>query len=619
MEGASARLPAIGRAFPILQGKSGALHIPKQASIFLLDISSSPSQFLFIGAPLYKMPFRKSESSDAGSDSQRRSLQRLSSMASFQALNPFARRRSNKTSESTANSSSSNLSLSSTANNAPQPPHIWASTSPLLPADDELTALPIPPVPSHFPSRRSSYICLPDDPIGGMPRSRTLSNLPLPTRARRNTALSLAPSRSHYRLPSAFLPFTRVPSPVASSRQHSMSKLAPAEPKHAPTRNRMKRSDTEPLLPLNVNQVSNVGRSTAFKENLSLSPVKPLPEMGLYDNGDFYGDLLPSRSHANRHGWMDTGKGSEPLLHFDACGENFASSLPLPDHSRHAPKASVSSPAYRSSRDRSSTPVGPAPVQRWNSQPVLTNVTNRRNSRHGEILERRLLSAVQPDPPAPPPKTPLMAEALTGGRVSWPSNSSQLRLAPEQSPSLANLSTSKSGGSSPERSAQQISIPHPVLYWCGRFSALVDRYRNDELAVHLATAPSTTTATLTNSRLPQADRMHTPEATARRMRRALEHLHSLCATSEARASLVAFQQQFAALQRSAELARPLVVRAPERRKIVLGAGVGALDGGVDLGGGCGGGPGAAGEKRKGTFMERLLGRSGGRKSLAVGA
>ncbi|KAK3110954.1 hypothetical protein LTR53_014239 [Teratosphaeriaceae sp. CCFEE 6253] len=561
------------------------------------------------------MPFRKSESSDAGSDSQRRSLQRLSSMASFQALNPFARRRSNKTSESTANSSSSNLSLSSTANNAPQPPHIWASTSPLPPADDELTALPIPPVPSHFPSRRSSYICLPDDPIGGMPRSRTFSNLPLPTRARRNTALSIAPSRSHPRLPSAFLLSTRVPSPAASSRQHSMSKLAPAEPKHAPLRNRMKRSDTEPLLPLNMNQVSNVGRSTAFKENLSLSPVKPLPGLGVYDNADFYGDPLPSRGHANRHGWVDTGKGSEPLLQFDACGENFARSLPLPDHARHASKASISSPAYRSSRDRSSTPVGPAPVQRWNSQPVLANVTNRRNSRHDEILERRLLSAVQPDPSAPPPRTPLTAEALPGGRVSWPSNSSQLRLAPEQSPSLANPSASKSRGSSPERSAQQISIPHPVPYWCGRFSALVDRYRNDELALHPSTALASSN-TAASRAPPQADRMHTPEATTRRMRRALEHLHSLCGTPEARESLVAFQQQFAALQGSAELARPLVVRQPERRKIVLGAGVGALDGGGDVGGG---GVGVAGEKRKGTFMERLLGRSGGRKSLTVGA
>ncbi|KAK0843284.1 hypothetical protein LTR03_008789 [Friedmanniomyces endolithicus] len=563
------------------------------------------------------MPFRKSESSDAGSDSKRKSLQRLSSIASFDALNPFTRRRSNNTTDTTTNSSTSNLSLSSTAANAPLPPPqcLQSSTSQLFSIEDEVTALPIPPVLGNFPSRRSSYICQPDDPIGGMPRSRTFSNLPLPNRARRITALSHVPSQSHTRIPSAFLFSSRLPSPAASNRKHSVSKLPLSEPKVPLIRNRMKRSDTEPLLPVNVEQTSNMHRSTAFKENISPSPVKPLPETAMYEDREYYGSSFPSRGYANRHGWVDIGKGSEPLLHFDACGENFSNSLRDPHHVSHALKPSFSSPAYRSTRERPSTPAGPAPVQRWNSQPVLTNVTNRRNSRHGEILERRLLSAVQPDPPAPPSETTLSAEALVSGKVTaLRKSTTQLPQFAERDPTLSKLS-SKARAPSPSRSAQQvrptsspstlqpqltlsqITTAEPVPYWCGRFSALNDRYRNDELALHLGASKA------------QSDKMHSAEANTRRMRRALERLHSLCATPEARESLVVFQLQFAAMQGLPELGRPLQLNLPER-KIVLNAARGGSE--EERGEGEGVGDGVA-EKRKGSFMDRLLGRS--RRSL----
>ncbi|KAK4902843.1 hypothetical protein LTR27_000782 [Elasticomyces elasticus] len=536
----------------------------------------------------------------SGADPKRRSLQRLSSIASFQALNPFNRRRSNNTtSDSTINSSSSTLTLSSTAANAPQPQHLQSSSSQLFSIEDEITALPIPPVPASVQNnKRSSYICIPDDPIGGMPRSRTFSNLPLPTRARKNSALSMAPSRSHARLPSAFLSSSRVPSPAASSRKHSTSKLPSftelLKAQQAPQiRNRMRRSDTEPLLPLSADQVSNMGRSTAFKENISLSPVRPLP---VYEDQEYYGSSPPA-SYANKHGWMDTGKGSEPLLQFDACNENFNASHPYPHHTANF---SYSSPAYR----RPSTPAAgriapPQPVQRWNSQPVLSNITNtttqRRNSRHGIIPERRLLSAVQPDPPAPPPKTPLTAEALTSGKVTALNKSStQLPLLTEpqkHSPSWTNLSA-KVRAPSPARPTGHITKAQPVVYWCARFSALNDRYRNDELLLHLGASKTV------------SDKMHSAEANTRRMRRALEHLHSLCATEEARESFVVFQLQFAACQGLPELGRPLM----EGKKIMLGSV------GNEVGGSEGGeGPGGVAEKRKGTFMGRLLGK--GRRSL----
>jgi hypothetical protein len=150
------------------------------------------------------MPSGKSESGEApGSESRRSSLRRLSSIASFQALNPFSRRRSNATSDSTATSST--LSLASTANtnaNTNNANQLTTSSSQMFPSYDidEMSDVPMPPMPNYTTtavtgagqggsSRRSSYICLPDDPIGGMPRSRTFSNLPLPTRARRNQGM----------------------------------------------------------------------------------------------------------------------------------------------------------------------------------------------------------------------------------------------------------------------------------------------------------------------------------------------------------------------------------------------------------------------------------------------
>ena len=100
--------------------------------------------------------------------------------------------------------------------------------------------------------------------------------------------------------------------------------------------------------------------------------------------------------------------------------------------------------------------------------------------------------------------------------------------------------------------------------------------------------------------------MHSPEASTRRMRRALEQLRSLCTTAEARESFVVFQVQLAALQNNPELGRPIVLNVPER-KVVLGKTSEVTDGcEVDIEGG-------VGEVRKATFVERLLGKT--RRSL----
>ena len=224
------------------------------------------------------------------------------------------------------------------------------------------------------------------------------------------------------------------------------------------------------------------------------------------------------------------------------------------------------------------------------------------------------MAEVQPLPPPIPPQTPLSAEALAIGKVKSLNNSAaHLHPVPEQSPLLKPRvpSPCRSGSEVDEPRGLSFSLPppsltdplqiihaEPVAYWCGRFSSLNDRYRNEELFAQIGAPKSS------------SDQMHTPEANTKRMRRALEYLHGLCATQEARESFVVFQLQFASSQGNAELGKPLALKVPERR-ITLGS-----QDAPDLqceGPRGGGGVVGLGERRERSFMDRLLGR--GRKSL----
>ncbi|KAK5107859.1 hypothetical protein LTR62_000619 [Meristemomyces frigidus] len=542
------------------------------------------------------MPFSKGNTNEVSpGESLRTSMRRLSSIASFQALNPFARRRSdNHTLDSTAASSSSNLSLSSTTLNAPQPPTPHA-TSQVLSTHDELGPVytAIPPIPADMASKRSSYICLPDDPIGGMPRSRTFSNLPLPVRARRNTAM--ASSKSHARLPSSFLQSTRLPSPAVSNRKHSMSQLAANEYQPPIVRSRVARSDTEPLLPVTLDRLGRNGQTTAFKENISMSPVRALPPMASMDDRQSCDTQLPRR-YGQSSDWDGFSGGSTPLLS-STPSNLFRSSSPM-HPSSHSTKPSFSSPAYRPSRDGGAALGKPAPVQRWNSQPVLTNLTNRRTSRHGSIQERRLLSELRPEAPVPPPTTPLSAELLQPGRRRAMSNVSQLLHVSTRGSSVEKLASGQRTKSPARLGAQQIAKAEPTAYWCGRFSALNDRYRNEELSAHLH-SPRT-----------DSDKMHSPAASTKRMRRALEYLHAQCVTAEARESFVVFQLQYAALSGNSELGRPMQLKMPDRMRWGASTSkessmVGREDGSEVSAG--------TSEVRKVTFMDKLFGKK--RRSL----
>ena len=96
-----------------------------------------------------------------------------------------------------------------------------------------------------------------------------------------------------------------------------------------------------------------------------------------------------------------------------------------------------------------------------------------------------------------------------------------------------------------------------------------------------------------------------------RLRRAFETLHELCETAEARRSLAGFRLRFAAVM--------------GREVGELGCGGGGVGGVICLDGpGVGGGEvgvggvGGMSESRKLSFMDRLLGRQGKRRSHVIG-
>jgi hypothetical protein len=130
-------------------------------------------------------------------------------------------------------------------------------------------------------------------------------------------------------------------------------------------------------------------------------------------------------------------------------------------------------------------------------------------------------------------------------------------------------------------------------------SGLLDRYRNDDLAIALSdTSPRN-----------DSDRFHSLAAHTERMRRALEHLYSVCVTEEARDSFVRFQMQYASSQNLPELSRPILARWP------MPAANASKSVPQDIGIGVGGGPPLSemNSPKSGNFKISLLNRMLGRR------
>ena len=379
-----------------------------------------------------------------------------------------------------------------------------------------------------------------------------------------------------------------------------MGNMPMAASRYQSIRDRMKRSDTMPLLPLNTDQMSNLPRPTAFKENISLSPIKPLPELDSFDEADF-SSPLPAGSYMEDQLWDQASSSTLPR------DPSFCGTFPLNAYSSDSPlreKVSYNScPAYETKQGqypRSSSFSRPGPVQRWYSQPVLTNTTNIRAAGHHEIRQTRLLSARQaPTPPLS--QTPISVQVLgaPATRVRGNSVSSSVHhLRQSSTQTLLNTPTAT------QTSAGQVFVAEPSGYWCGRMSALLDRYRNEELAASLSnTGPKS-----------QSDKFHSTAANTAKMRRALEQLHSLCATEEARESFVRFQLQYASMQNLPELSKPIVpikpiapTKLPKRTSLVASDAVGAekLLGDNNV---------TKSDFRKTSLLNRVLGRREKRQS-----
>lgn len=614
-----------------------------------------PRRYLRSTTTIDAMPSRKSQSnsSETASESRRESLRRLSSLTSLHLLNPFARRRSNNTADNSPSTQSHASLSSSTIAEAPEHQRNH-STAQLFGEhnDNDIGTVPPPPIPSsQWPARKSSYVCLPDDPIGGMPRSRTFSNLPLPTRARKSnnplvqsksharlpsltqpkshTRLPSIQSKSHTRLPSAQLT-TRLPSPILSNRKYSGSRLPLMESRGLPEKRRLPRSDTMPLLGGHERDTS-YHRSTAFKENISLSPIKPLSALDLLDEERMYGSTFAPASYDSNKDWFEN---ENPRF------GRHQSSHQLSSVECSSAEGDNNSPLYRSTRQRPGTPgQGQIQgVQRWQSQPMLTNNTNARHS-HGEIRQTRLMSARQAPTP-PPPRTPVAKQLLN--------SSSNLRLVSHASDHVRAVSEKLSpnrmsqtgavrsrGDSIGQRSSLNshpnvkpenlILQAEPVGYWTGRFSTLNDRYRNEELIASLPTAMDVvresspqfhvSRSSAGSSTWPSknsTDKMHTPEANTARMRRAVVALYALCGNDEARDSFSRWQAQLAIALSNPELGRPvrgsgkmsgcqLEMRLREDESTP-------------------GGSSRVGSSRKMSFMEKILGRrKGSAFGIGVGA
>jgi len=394
----------------------------------------------------------------------------------------------------------------------------------------------------------------------------------------------------------------------------------------------MKRSDTEPLLPVvKAEQKGLYSRPTAFKENITLSPIKPLPMMSMF--GDENSNPFSRRQSNASQSQCATRSHASSM----SSSQAFAMSQADQGYSQHPALRMVqehkSSPAYRSAKDRPPTPGGLQGIgmQRWASQPVLTNTTNvfRHAARQQEIKETRLMSARQA--PTPPVVSPLQGTpentVKKSRKVASPRHIRQIS---EQSPSKQVASSNAAPWLS--ATASQVRLPdfrhqyqltynlqvhfaRPTAYWCGRLSSLVDHYRNVELvAINERDAWTTALsqgASAATSHTPKAhtDKLHTTEATTLRLRLAFTTLESECMTPAAKESLRQFRVRYAAAIGCPELTGPIALDPP----IAALARSTGPDGEMIAEGESGSG--GMGEGRKVSFMDRLLGRQKRRSSV----
>lgn len=282
----------------------------------------------------------------------------------------------------------------------------------------------------------TSYISLPEEPPqpASLPRSRTFSNLP-PSAKTLPSPSSLPKSQSHM-----MLPLSRIPTPCKPTSSRSATRfssatkgiLKPGRPKS------LVRSDTEPLL---TSTTPRTSRATAFKENLSISPVKRLPKMELFD--EEVEDLLP-----------------KPLQ-------------PTTTNSvtrRRANTTAVTTPGASPLKPRRLSERVPTPptVRRGYSHPIVPTANNKKVSYGTEIKQRQLLSARQPPTPPPHrgplPETPVTSASALQHRLKAANNSGPIRKERELSP-CSERSTPAAAPPAPLVNPEQVKSSRLIVFF----------------------------------------------------------------------------------------------------------------------------------------------------------
>lgn len=315
-------------------------------------------------------------------------LRRLSSLANLN-LNPWNRRRSHLISDTAALASSETALTMPTLPSEVDDSHP-SSTS--FAASVEVDGTMPTQSKSTFSTRRRSFVILSDESCHILPRSRTLSNLPVPIKAKGPT--SAPKSRSTMMLPPSRIP---TPKPDGRARLASATKSILKHSKDIV----LQRSDTLPLLSENTfpNPSSGTSRTTAFKENLRLSPVKQSPRIDIFDNGFASGSPLPL-----------------PATHSD-CSHGHRPYQATPQIAfRTTVLDPQSSPIRESTFRRPSTPAN---VDRYDSQSVLASISHnacrKRVSYSAGIKQHQLLTPRHPPTP-PQPVAPLKTLSPTKSR-----------------------------------------------------------------------------------------------------------------------------------------------------------------------------------------------------------
>jgi len=264
------------------------------------------------------------------------------------------------------------------------------------------------------------------------------------------------------------------------------------------SRNRgLARSDTEPLLPSPIaKHTPKYPRATSFKENFT--PTKAGLSSAVSSSNDDY-----------RSSTSDVGKA---IRNFSRCVDSSFAAL-SPDirqlsTTQSSPVKSTYSTTYVQSLEHTIN-AAEAQLQASNA------LTQKRRSYGGEIKQHQLLSPKQPPTPKP--------EVLNPAAILPPS--SPTKTSPEvdrYSPDRNTEHEEKTPKPKRAFNVDIVTVAEPVSYWCGRFVSMNDRLRHDEFDA-----------------MPMEENQ-AMESMADKRRRTMEifrHLHSRCATDEARLSL----------------------------------------------------------------------------------